>query len=173
MESSPLEGSKARGELRRATPADAAFVEGLSELVFRPLGGYASILGGWFAHPAVNTLIFTFNERSVGFVMWAIFSTDDLGFEGPEADIVALALEEESRGQGLGGFLLDAAVVQLEQGCRAVSPRVRRVGLSVALDNHTAQLLYTSRGFKRRPKDDSRYPSGHRSLRFTRPLGDA
>jgi ribosomal-protein-alanine N-acetyltransferase len=67
---------------------------------------------------------------------------------GGQGDIQTLAVTEKHRRKGLGGRLLDALLD------RAKEDRLEEVFLEVRADNHPAQTLYLSRGFReiaRRP----------------------
>ena len=73
-----------------------------------------------------------------------------------EAEIVTLAVRPEARRHGLGGRLLDRALI------RARDQGAARLFLEVAHDNDGALALYASRGFEQ---------AGRRPAYYARPDG--
>lgn len=150
--------------LRPAARGERAFVAALGGASLARLGDYDRILGEWFDHPSVSTLVACAADRCVGFAMWAFIH----GADGPVADVVAIAVEPGWRRLGIGRALLRGALAQAR--LLASSARVVEIELSVAEDNGSAAALFESEGFARRPEADTRYPGGQRCLRLARPL---
>ncbi|MEM8692380.1 MAG: ribosomal protein S18-alanine N-acetyltransferase [Pseudomonadota bacterium] len=59
----------------------------------------------------------------------------------PEGEILTLAVDPDQQQQGIGGRLLDTALV------KSASKGLTQLHLEVAADNHAAIALYLSRGF--------------------------
>jgi ribosomal protein S18 acetylase RimI-like enzyme len=153
-------------EFRTAMPADQGFVESLAATVFGWLGDYPSILRGWFQHDGVCTVLAVLDGTPVGYVIWGFVRTAEGA--APVADIVALAVTPSFQRRGLGVRLLERAVATAAIHAEAVG--ATRVCLSVAEDNEAARALFRRAGFLRLRAEDTRYPTGQRCLRMTRPL---
>ena len=105
-----------RPSARKAGPGDAAAI---ARMAAESLPGRAS--DAWIVDPAL------------GFVLG--WRADD------EAEILTLAVDEQSRGQGLGRALVTALLDEV----RAAG--ARRVSLEVRSSNAAARALYASQGF--------------------------
>lgn len=151
-------------ELRPAEPADRAFVRALSETCFAALGDYQEIIEGWFDHPGVQGRIALVEGAPAGYVLVALMR-ERLGAV-PVPYIVAIAVEPDHRGVGVGRQLLGWAVGETRRWAVAVGAPA--VELSVAESNRPARALFEREGFA---IDDSRatcYPAGQNCLRMTR-----
>lgn len=153
-------------QFRTATPNEQGFVESLAANVFGWLGDYPRILRGWFQHPGVCTVLAYLGDAPVGYVMWGFVRTAEGA--APVADVVALAVTPSFQRRGAGARLLEHAVAAAAIHAEAVG--ATRVCLSVAEDNAPARALFRRTGFLRLRAEDTRYPTGQRCLRMTRPL---
>jgi ribosomal protein S18 acetylase RimI-like enzyme len=155
-------------ELRPAGRSDRDYVcMAAAEAVAR-LGHYEGLLGGWFDHAGVTTVLACVEGSRVGFVMWAFVQGPGLAGASPVADVVALVVDPAWRRRGIGRALLRCALRQA--GALAPVAFSHRAELSVADDNLAAAALFRSEGFEPRPDADTRYPGGQRCLRLGRPL---
>lgn len=120
----------------------SCFADPWSEESFRRL------LGGL---PAIfQVLVLPPENRVAGYVIaFAI---------GPDAELLNVAVEPESRGKGFAGQMLDAVLIQLGNS------GVRTAFLEVRESNAAARGLYGSRGFKE---------IGRRKNYYRRPVEDA
>ncbi len=155
-------------ELRPAARADRDYVCTAAAEAFARLGRYEGILGGWFDHVGVTTVLACLEGTPVGFVMWAFVQGPGVGAPSPVADVVALVVDPAWRRRGIGRGLLRCALQQA--GALAPTAFSRRAELSVAEDNLAAAELFRSEGFEPRPDADTRYPGGQRCLRLGRAL---
>jgi ribosomal-protein-alanine N-acetyltransferase len=101
--------------------------------------------------PAIfRVLVLQPGDRLVGYVI--AFSV------GPDAELLNVAVEPQSRGKGFAGQMLDAVLIELTgQG-------VRTAFLEVRESNGAARALYESRGFRE---------IGRRKNYYRRPVEDA
>lgn len=120
----------------------SCFADPWSEESFRRL------LGG---PPAIfQVLVLPPENRVAGYVIaFAI---------GPDAELLNVAVEPESRGKGFAGQMLDAVLIQLGNS------GVRTAFLEVRESNAAARGLYGARGFKE---------IGRRKNYYRRPVEDA
>lgn len=100
----------------------------------------ASAVRAYLDDPTAAVFVAIHQGRPVGMVSVRIVS--DLFHAAPAALIQELVIDEEHRGMGLGGALLDTAVAHAaERGCAEVS-------VATGAGNEVAQALYRSRGFE-------------------------
>jgi ribosomal-protein-alanine N-acetyltransferase len=102
-------------------------------------------------HPAIfQVLVLPPENRIVGYIIaFAI---------GEDAELLNVAVEPKSRGQGFAGQMLDAVLIELARR------GVRSAFLEVRESNRAARALYGSRGFKE---------IGRREHYYRRPVEDA
>ena len=139
----------------------------LAGRAFEDLGDYFTIIADWLDAPRVTSLILLEQEHPVGFALIARHTR--LGFlRRPTAELVALVLESQARGRGLGRVLLEAAESE------ATRFAASEMWLHTAEDNFRAREFFSARGYAesgsgRAPR---RYPHGQRALEFRRTLLD-
>lgn len=105
--------------------------------------GYASFLGTQLQRPDAAVLVAEENGRVVGYAYAAVEGHDWMALRGPAGVLHDIIVDPESRGRGVGGVLLDAALAFLR------SRGAPRVVLSTAEGNQPAQRLFASMGFRR------------------------
>ncbi len=97
--------------------------------------------------------------RIVGyFVRWLV---------GEELRLLSLAVRDDARRAGLGGWLLDDLLREAREG------RCRRAILEVAETNSAARALYGSRGFRGVGRRPDYYGPGQAALVLELPIGRA
>ena len=126
----------------------------------RPWSGstFENELGIPFSRAAVVTRADRPTRILAYFVRWLV---------GDELRLLSLAVREEARGAGLGGWLLDDLLREArEGGCR-------RVILEVAETNSAARALYGSRGFRSVARRQDYYGPGRAALVLELSIGRA
>jgi ribosomal protein S18 acetylase RimI-like enzyme len=152
--------------LRPATAADTDFVRELSAEAFAPFGDYRELLPRWTAAPGVTCLVAAAPEPC-GFVMLGYYY-GDAARTWVYADVLAIAVRADRRGQGIGTRLLERAIEAAGQARGTFE--VRELRLTVADTNARAQALFGTHGFTVSDEDHGRYDGGQRALRMRRPL---
>jgi ribosomal protein S18 acetylase RimI-like enzyme len=142
---------------------DRPFIRELSALVFARFGDYEATLPVMAARSDVHTLIVEAGGQRIGFAMYTL--------DGPEADLVAIAVLPERQSQGAGKLLLD----EVESAVRDCAGDVEEaaVRLSVALDNTMARRLFERSGYRYRPEQQGVYPAGQPSIAMWKQIGDS
>jgi ribosomal protein S18 acetylase RimI-like enzyme len=128
-------------KLRRAAQTDAAAIATLSTQL-----GYASDtpqaaarLAALQDHPDLLALVAEQEAQVIGFIGLMVFAA--FHRDGLHGYVTALVVEEQARGSGAGGALLDAAEAWFaERG-------VKRVNLTTALHREAAHGFYEKRGY--------------------------
>lgn len=100
----------------------------------------ADALARLVAEPGVGTI-----RGEGGFLIWRVAAD--------EAEILTLAVAPETRRQGLGAALVEAAVLAVG------GLGVRRLHLEVAESNHPARALYAQAGFVQTGRRERYYPT--------------
>ncbi len=147
--------------IRRATPLDNDWLIDLGVRAFADLGDYREVLPAWLRQPNVVAWIDDPVPRR-GFTMLAFYRDEQTGDH--VADLLAISIEPEWRGNGLGRALLSHATAMARATARAGNLVALR--LCVAEDNLLAQQMYVSAGFQARPIDVGRYAAGQRAIRM-------
>ncbi len=138
----------------------------LSAEAFAPFGDYRELLPRWTATPGVTCWVAA-DPQPCGFVMVG-FYYGDRARTWVYADVLAIAVHKDRRGQGIGRTLLERAIETAEQACAAFD--VHELRLTVADTNARAQKLFRDLGFEVSAEDHGRYDGGQRALRMIRPL---
>lgn len=128
--------------VRLATLEDRDTIAHAEGVIFGPDAWSEATVEDELAHPHSHYLIAEDGDDMVG------YAGVRLGPPGGQGDIQTIAVVAQARGQGLGGQLLDALLA------KAWAAQLAEVFLEVRADNHSAQSLYLSRGFReiaRRP----------------------
>ena len=136
----------------------------LAASTFVDFGDYRAIIEQWLDTPRVASLILTGEKERSGFALIAWHRR--LGFIGPViAELVAIVVESDMRGQGLGRLLLEAA----EETAR--DWRAREMRLHTASENSTARAFFSAAGYRESAGSRATYPNGQLALELRRPLG--
>jgi ribosomal protein S18 acetylase RimI-like enzyme len=147
--------------IRRATPLDNDWLIDLGVRAFADLGDYREVLPAWLRQPNVVAWIDDPLPRR-GFTMLAFYRDEVSGDH--VADLLAISIEPEWRGNGLGRSLLSHAMAMARATARAGN--LVELRLCVAEDNALAQQMYVTAGFSALPLDVGRYASGQRAIRM-------
>lgn len=148
-----------RIEIEPIGPARAEFVRDLSDVAFAPYGDYRVLLPAMMADPAVTALAAFASGQPIGFAMYAV--DDDLpGW----VEVVAIAVVEAWRGQGVGRRLLAAVESRVGGDGTPVS-----MVATTAIDNAPARALFEAAGFRRAPWPSGRYDGGQRAIDLVKP----
>jgi ribosomal-protein-alanine N-acetyltransferase len=144
--------------IRRGRPADAGFIVGLGSSAFSRFGEYGPIMEGFLASPDVTAFVAWAGGERVGFAM-----VDVPPSHAGLADLVAIAVAEPHRRNGVGRALLAHVIAAFSSG-----PRPSLLVLTVAGDNDGALALFRSEGFEIVPGSIGRYAGGQTSWRMVR-----
>jgi ribosomal protein S18 acetylase RimI-like enzyme len=142
--------------LRPARESDLDFVLDLCRKVFLEFGSYDRYVADWFREEIVATYIAELESVPAGFFMLAIHPKSP---EGAVAELLSIAVDPGLRSRGIGGALLDRAILLAVES--SLGPREMR--LSVAEGNARAQRMFARRGF-RIGQVIGVYPAGQRAL---------
>lgn len=149
-----------------AEAADCALVRRLSDRVFARFGDYATILPQMMRLPWVRTYVGRRGGSAVGFAMLAVESLPP-----GETDLVAIAVDPDRQGQGVGRALL--AHVASESLRLAGDAPVVAMRLTVAEDNLRGRKVFEAAGFREVSVPPQFYPAGQPSLAMRKVLGGA
>ena len=126
--------------VRQARPTDVGYIRDLSERSFQQYGPYDNVLSQWFELGTTVTLLACQGKRAMGFAM---FSRPVLNHPIPlEIEVLAIAVERNSRRKGIGDFLMrevESAAHQLQ---------VEKLLLHTAVENLPAWSLFKKHGFE-------------------------
>lgn len=156
--------SAARVLIRRALPSDCGFVRQLSAEAFSEFGEYEELLAGWLRTHGVLTLI---AERPAGVpsgLAMVGLRARLAGFGRPAAELLAIAVSAQCRGQGIGSALIARA----EHEARARG--ACRLELSTADTNMAAQRFFRRAGYVRSARRGGVYPAGQRAIIMVKEL---
>ena len=119
--------------------ADTRFVGRLSGKVFNIYGPYEEIIPEWIESGTGLTIIALMDGGPIGFAMIGEpFERYDMQ---PSAELLAIAVDPERQGMGVGKLLLK------EMDRRASEMKVKRIFLHTAVDNLSAQRLFSRAGY--------------------------
>ena len=152
--------------LRLATAADTDFVRDLAAEAFAAFGDYRELLPRWTAMPGVTCWVAA-DPQPCGFVMVAFYFGDPAR-TWVYADMLAIAVRADRRGQGVGTRLLERAIETALEARGTFD--VRELRLTVADTNDRARALFEAHGFAVSEENHGRYDGGQRALRMHRPL---
>ena len=152
--------------IRRATPADHAWIQHIGAEAYRSLGDYGQILPSWLDHPGVLTHV----EQSQlgvlrGFSLVGFYQPSDADGRWV-ADLLAIAVAPVHQRQGLGKGLLAYAIDVARTAGRA--SEVREIRLTVAENNMIGRRLYLANGFTVIDEQHGAYDGGQRAIRMAR-----
>jgi len=135
--------------VRPATPMDLQDIEAIEQQSF----GDPWSLESFRASLARSFVRINVAEDVAGVAGYSV-----VWMAGEECELANLAVEPSRRGEGIGAFLLDAAMVQ------AAREKVQVMFLEVRAGNEAAKALYARRGF---------HEVGRRPKYYTKPEEDA
>lgn len=104
--------------------------------------GYASFVASQLGKPNTVVLVAVHEGRVIGYAWGSLEGVDYMILRGPAGVLHDLMVDSGSRACGVGGSLLNAAVVALQQ--RGATQLV----LSTAARNERAQRLFVRHGFR-------------------------
>ena len=148
--------------LRAGAIGDLVVVRELARQAFALYGDYDRLLPEWMGVPGVELVLAEQDGQTIGLSMLAALKKP--GSAEWVADLLAIAVDERFRGQGVGRRLLQAAVVRARE--LALQRGVSAMELTVAEGNALGRRLFESEGFHYLARDKGRYPHGQRALRM-------
>ncbi|MBA2848365.1 GNAT family N-acetyltransferase [Thermosulfuriphilus ammonigenes] len=155
------QAKEARLSFRRAQREDLGKIVELSKEAFAAYGPYGRIVARWFEEPTVATFVLEREEEFLGFGMIGPF----IWFPWlPVAELMAIALIPQARGQGLGKVLLD----MLEKEAR--KQRLLALRLHTGTGNRRAIALFRKAGYRTLRVIKTYYPSGLDALEMWKKL---
>ncbi|WP_373063314.1 N-acetyltransferase family protein [Gemmatimonas sp.] len=104
--------------------------------------GYASYLGSRLGQSNTVVLVALYDGQICGYAWGSLEGVDYMALRGPAGALHDLVVDSGSRGRGVGGLLLQAAMAALEQ------IGATQVVLSTAARNESAQRLFARHGFR-------------------------
>ncbi len=138
--------------MRKYRGSDRAFIRLLSQEAFSRYGEYAGTLAEWLASGMALTWVALRGRRRAGFVMLSRLPETEP--RSAATELLAIAVERESRRQGVGGSLLREALVQAREAGLA------SIILHTAWDNRGARRLFEEHGFTVLELKPRFYPAG-------------
>lgn len=153
--------------IRRATPADHAWITQLAAEVYIDLGDYGQIIPSWLLHPGVLAYLEDGPDLQRGFILLGFY--EPTGETGCVADLLAIAVSPGYQRRGIGRRLLQYAIDLAE--LIGAKNGVGEIRLTVAETNRAGRRLFASAGFMVLDADHGLYDGGQRAIRMTRALG--
>lgn len=144
-------------EIRRSRADDEPFLRELSRTAFGIYGPYEKWIPEWADYPGVLTYVGERDACRAGFHMLTFYREAPLVYVG---DLVAIAVQPDQQGAGLGSELLFHAQ-HLTQRLGAVA-----LTLSVADTNHAAQRLFARHGFRPVEGEFGTYECGQKTVKM-------
>ena len=152
--------------IRPALSNDLPFTRYLALDAFSIYGDYETILTDFFLHEPVYTYVVeevcSDPALPVGILMMVVRKTKRR--EPHVAEIVAIAVDQDHRGQGVGSCMIEFA----KQWPRRFSGKISipEVHLSVAESNVRGRSFFEHHGFEVLRKEPWNYPAGQAALRM-------
>ena len=128
----------------------------MSGEVFSLYGPYSRTVNRWFESGLTLTLLSEVSDNPVGFVMIGALPGDREG--ETRAEILAIAVAPGFQRRGIGKALLRCAEERVEQWGE------KRLFLHTAKENHLAQKLFLTNGYRPIALKKSFYPCGQDAL---------
>lgn len=152
--------------VRQAFPNDLPFLRSLALEAFSVYGDYETILTDFFLSHGVYTYVADEIHRDVAIPVGILMMVIRKGKKREPyfAEIVAIAVEQSSQGQGIGSRMIEFA----KQWPRSLSGKISvpEVHLSVAESNVEGQAFFEHHGFEIFRKEPWTYPAGQRAFRM-------
>lgn len=155
--------------IRRAKPADHAWITRLAAEVYVELGDYGQIIPSWLLHPGVLAYLDEGPKQPYGFILLGFY--EPTGEQACVADLLAIAVSPEHQRRGIGRRLLGYAIDLAE--LIGSKNGVTEIRLTVAETNRAGRRLFGSAGFTILDADHGLYDGGQRAIRMSRDLGQA
>lgn len=154
--------SKTQVTTRPAGPSDVDYIENLSGKVFHQYGPYEVMLPRWFEAVITVTVLALKGKKPVGFAM---FTHPVKTWAFPrECELLAIAVEPESQGQGTGDLILS------EIESMAKDSGIKKMVLHTGVGNMTARKLFMKHGFFPTQIKENFYPEGQDALMMSKDL---
>jgi ribosomal-protein-alanine N-acetyltransferase len=153
---------KARVKIRSAGISDASFIGQLSGRVFRIYGPYEDIVSRWFQLEITATIVATMDKRPVGFAM--IGDISDRWNLPQISELLAIAVEPEKQGRGIGDMLIR------EAERKALEFNIKRIFLHTAVNNLSARKLFTKNGYRILEIKRDFYPKGQDAVMMSKEI---
>jgi ribosomal protein S18 acetylase RimI-like enzyme len=149
--------------LRRGGPDDRKYIVTLAMRAFADFGEYDEIISEWLDSPGVVSIIAAEGMTRRGFALVAPRRV--AGFRrSATAELIAIAVGESARGQGVGRSLLERT--ELIARTWAAS----EIRLHTAVSNAPARRFFGNAGFRVIDTSDAFYPNGQRALELRKSL---
>ncbi|SPD74778.1 hypothetical protein PITCH_A330043 [uncultured Desulfobacterium sp.] len=141
---------------------DSVYIRSLSKRVFSIYGHYDDTLTNWFLSGTSFTILALSGKKNVGFAM---LGRSYLGHSASRVcELLALAVEPEMHGRGVGGLLLKA----IENECR--KNQADSLVLHTSVDNLPAQRLFRKFGFSALETKLAFYPEGQDAVMMSKDI---
>ncbi|MBW2056068.1 MAG: GNAT family N-acetyltransferase [Deltaproteobacteria bacterium] len=155
--------------IRDAVPDDLPFLRSLALEAFSVYGDYETILTGFFVRRDVHTYVAeeVHGGRAIPVGLLMMILRKPRRYGPCFAEILAIAVERNERGKGIGSRLIEFAK-RWPLSIRTDSP-TREVRLSVAESNIRGLSFFRRHGFEIVRREPWRYPAGQRAfgMRFS------
>jgi ribosomal-protein-alanine N-acetyltransferase len=149
---------------RTGKHTDVPFIARLSGKAFSIFGPYEETVPEWLGYDSTVTIIAKVNERPAGFAMiGAPFGRYDLQ---NVVELLAIAVEPESRRKGIGELLLK------EVDEKAKELNIFRIFLHTAIENLPARSLFSKAGYSPWEIKYSFYPKGQDAIVMAKEPGN-
>ncbi len=135
----------------------------LAGRTFVDLGDYRSIIEHWLDAPRVRGLLAVEGGVTQGFALVARHRGVGF-FRSVRAELVAIALEPDARGRGIGAQLLRAAERE------AVDFGAGEMWLHTADENRVARAFFAAAGYRPKLGRQTSYPNGQSAIELRREL---
>ena len=153
-------GKKALQEVRvivrRAKASDGAYIRSLSKKVFEQYGDYEDMLPRWSLSDMTVTLLALKGKQAVGFAMLGRVPHE--GCSPRISELLAIAVEPESQGRGIGDFLMKEILRE------AKAHEIGTLVLHTAVENVAGQRLFEKHGFAESEIEKNFYSAGQDAL---------
>ncbi len=152
--------------IRQAFPDDLPFLRSLALEAFSVYGDYETILTDFFLMKGVHTYVAEAIHEGMAIPVGLLMMVARRQQKRKRyfAEIVAIAVDRTSRGQGIGSSLIEFA--KRWPLCFSERISIPEVHLSVAESNVDGQRFFQHHGFEVVRKEPWKYPAGQVALRM-------
>lgn len=156
--------------IRRATPADFAWIRSLAAESYRELGDYGAIIPAWLDHAGVLAYVDEDGgsdgaKHRRGFILLGFYEPSGRTDGAYVADLLAIAVSPRHQRHGVGRGLLGFAINMARLAARQ-NP-VTEMRLTVADTNTAGRRLFDSAGFRVLDASHGAYDGGQTAIRMT------